>query len=295
MHPLSFCEFLYALGKDLLAAKLKKIDGIISDTVHAEYLSLYKSFLVVGGMPEAVLEYASSGSYLRCQRIHRDIIDNFENDFGKYSDRINPEEIKDVFQFAFRNVGNQIVLSKAIPGMKAIRFQTILDLISMAGLVHQVRSSTCESLPLGCGNKNISIKILCFDTGVYLTKQGYDATELLRAANLDSLNKGAIVEMQTGLELIKNADKYQKSELYYWKRTGANAEVDYVIQKKDKIIPIEVKSNTTGKMQSMAEYLKTHDTPYGIRVSLENFACSSYQNKQIYVVPVYGVNTIRMS
>ncbi len=295
MHPLSFCEFLSALGKDLLAARLKNNNGIISDVVHAEYLSLYKSFLVVGGMPEAVLEYADSGSYLKCQRVHRDIIDNFENDFGKYSDRIKQEEINEVFQFVFRNVGNQIVLSKAIPGMKATRFKNVLDLLSMAGLVHQVRSSTCESLPLGCGNKNISIKILCFDTGVYLTKQGYDATDILRAVNIDSLNKGAIAEMQTGLELIKNADKYQNSELYYWKRTGANAEVDYVIQKKDKIIPIEVKSNTTGKMQSMAEYLKTHDAPYGIRVSLENFAVSSFQKKQICVVPVYGVNTIRMS
>ncbi len=295
MNPLSFCEFLSALGKDLLAAKLRKNDGIVSDAVHAEYLGLYRSFLVVGGMPEAVLEYANSGSYLRCQRIHRDIVDNFENDFGKYSDSVDPEEINDVFQFVFRNVGNQIVLSKAIPGMKAARFKTVLDLLSLAGLVHQVRSSTCESLPLGCGNKNIFIKTLCFDTGVYLTKKGYDATEILRAVNLDSLNKGAIVEMQTGLELMKNADRYQKSELYYWKRTGANAEVDYVIQKKDKIIPVEVKSNTTGKMQSMAEYLKTHDAPYGIRVSLENFACSSYQNRQIHVVPVYGVNTIRMS
>ncbi|MCR5760407.1 MAG: AAA family ATPase [Sphaerochaetaceae bacterium] len=295
MHPLSFNEFLSALGKDLLAAKLKKNNEIISDAVHAEYISLYKSFLVVGGMPEAVLEYANSGSYLRCQRIHRDIVDNFESDFGKYSDSIDPEEINEVFQFVFRNVGNQIVLSKAIPGMKAARFKNVLDLLSMAGLIHQVKSSTCEGLPLGCGNKNISIKVLCFDTGVYLTKQGYDATEILRAVNLDSMNKGSIVEMQTGLELVKNADKYQSSELYYWKRTGANAEVDYVIQKKDKIIPIEVKANTTGKMQSMAEYLKTHDTPYGIRVSLENFAISMYQKKQICVVPVYGVNTIRMS
>ncbi|MCR5731335.1 MAG: DUF4143 domain-containing protein, partial [Sphaerochaetaceae bacterium] len=177
----------------------------------------------------------------------------------------------------------------------AARFKNVLDLLSMAGLIHQVKSSTCEGLPLGCGNKNISIKTLCFDTGVYLTKQGYDATEILRAVNLDSMNKGAIVEMQTGLELIKSADKYQSSELYHWKRTGANAEVDYVIQKKDKIIPIEVKANTTGKMQSMAEYLKTLDAPYGIRVSLENFTFSTCQKKQICVVPVYGMNTIRMS
>ncbi|MCR4676015.1 MAG: AAA family ATPase, partial [Sphaerochaetaceae bacterium] len=165
MHPLSFCEFLSALGKNLLAEKLKKNNGIISDAVHAEFIRLYKSFLVVGGMPEAVLEYINSGSFLRCQRIHRDIVDSFENDFGKYSDSLDPEEINEVFQFVSRNVGNQIVLSKAVPGMRAARFKNVLDLLSMAGLIHQVKSSTCEGLPLGCGNKNISIKTLCFDTG----------------------------------------------------------------------------------------------------------------------------------
>ena len=176
--------------------------------------------------------------------------------------------------------------------MKAAQFSTILDLLSMAGLVHQVRSSTCESLPLGCGNKNISLKVLSFDTGVYLTKLGFDATEILNAVNLEALNKGALVEMQTGLEIIKNSEKYQSASLYYWKRSGANAEVDYVIQKNDKIIPIEVKSNTSGKMQSMAEYLKSHDAPYGIRVSLENFGIYPFRDKQIHVVPVYGVSSI---
>ena len=294
MYPLSFSEFLAALSKTALVENLQSENKLLSDSVHMEYLNLYKSFLVVGGMPEAVREYASSGSFLECQRIHRDIVDNFENDFGKYSDLIPAEEIKAVFQFSFRNVGNQVNLSKSVPGMKAARFSTILNLLSMAGLVFQVKSSTCESLPLGCGNKNVSVKLLTFDTGVYLTKQGYDATEILGAVNLESLNKGALVEMQTGLEIIKCSDKYQSAGLYFWRRTGANAEVDYVIQNSDKLIPIEVKSNTTGKMQSMAEYLKTHDAPYGIRVSLENFGNSIFQGRQIRVVPVYGVNTVRM-
>ena len=293
MYPLSFHEFLSALSKSKLAENLVSDKKIQSDAIHAEYLNLYKSFLVVGGMPEAVREFADSGSYLKCQRIHRDIIDNFENDFGKYSDIIPAEEIKQVFDFSFRSVGNQITLSKSVPGMKAARFSAILNLLSMAGLVHQVKSSTCESLPLGCGNKNIALKILSFDTGVYLTKQGYDASEILGAISIESLNKGALAEMQTGLEIIKYSEKYQSSCLFYWKRSGANAEVDYVIQIKDKIIPVEVKSNTSGKMQSMAEFLKTHDAPYGIRISLENFGVYAFRDKEIHVFPVYGVSSIR--
>ncbi|MBQ6124929.1 MAG: ATP-binding protein, partial [Spirochaetales bacterium] len=149
MYPLSFCEFISAIGKKGLAENLQSERRIISDTLHSEYINLYKSFLVVGGMPEAVLEYATTGSFLECQRIHRDIVDNFENDFGKYSDKVPAEEIREVFRFALRNVGNQITLTKTVPGMKASRFSTILDLLSMAGLVFQVKSSICESLPLG--------------------------------------------------------------------------------------------------------------------------------------------------
>ena len=293
MYPLSFCEFLVALGKEKMMENLISENRIISESLHTEYLNLYRSFLVVGGMPEAVIEYINTGSYLKCQRIHRDIIDNFENDFGEYSSLIPAEEIRETFMFAFRNVGNQIILSKSVPGMKASRFSNILNLLSMAGLVHQVKSSTCESLPLGSGNKGVSIKALPFDTGVYLTRQGFDATETLKAPDLESLNKGALVEMQTGLELLKYSDKYRSANLYYWKRTGANAEVDYVIQKDSSIIPVEVKSNTTGKMQSMAEYLKIHDAPYGIRVSLENFGYSVLKEKQIKVIPVYGISAIR--
>lgn len=292
MYPLSFCEFLRALGKDGLAGNLVQKNRLTTEAVHSEYLRLYKDFLVVGGMPEAVREFATSGSFLNCQRIHRDIVDNFENDFRKYSEKIPASEIKEVFQFAFRNIGNQIFLSKSVPEMKAARFKEILNLLSMAGLIHLVKSSTCESIPLGCGNKNISIKILVFDSGAYLTKQGYDATQVLEAVDLESMNKGALVEMQTGLELLKNSEKYQNENLYYWKRTGSNAEVDYVIQQGTNIIPVEVKSNSTGKMQSMAVYLKSHDAPYGIRISLENFASVSFHNKQIQVVPVYGVNTL---
>jgi len=291
MYPLSFCEFLSALSKDKLVENLKTEKRELSDTIHLEYLNLYKIFLVVGGMPEAVKEYVSSGRYLNCQKIHSDIIDNFESDFGKYSTNIPLEEIKAVFDFSFRNVGNQITLSKTVPGMKALRFTAILDLLSMAGLVHQVKSSTCEALPLGCGNKNVSLKLLSFDSGVYLTRQGYNAIEVLNAINLESLNKGALVEMQTGLEIIKWSEKYRSFNLFYWKRTGANAEVDYVIQKDDKIIPVEVKSNSSGKMQSLAEFLKTHDSPYGIRVSLENFGLYDFKDKKIQVIPVYGVNT----
>ena len=100
------------------------------------------------------------------------------------------------------------------------------------------------------------------------------------------MNKGDIVEMQTGLEIIKYSDAYSAASLYYWYRSGANAELDYVIQSSNGILPIEVKASQKGSMQSMYSFLDSFpEIPYGIRVSLEDF--SRYD--RIHVYPVYSI------
>ena len=90
------------------------------------------------------------------------------------------------------------------------------------------------------------------------------------------------------MELIKYANAYKEAALYYWYRTGANAEVDYVIEKDSGIIPVEVKASGKGSMQSMNSFLSNFDVPYGIRVSLEDFC----QYDKIKVIPVYAVQKI---
>jgi hypothetical protein len=103
------------------------------------------------------------------------------------------------------------------------------------------------------------------------------------------MNKGAVVEMQTGLELIKYNSWYSEAKLYYWYRSGANAEVDYCIVKENVVVPIEVKASGKGSMQSMKSFLENHaQSPYGIRVSLENFG--SYDKIRVY--PVYAVHRL---
>jgi predicted AAA+ superfamily ATPase len=104
------------------------------------------------------------------------------------------------------------------------------------------------------------------------------------------INKGNIAEMFVGLELIKNYSPYQQLDLFYWQReaTNSQAEVDYVIQKQTRIIPVEVKSGTKGAMQSLYLFLKEKNVESGIRISLENF---STMNK-VHIFPLYGVKNI---
>ena len=105
---------------------------------------------------------------------------------------------------------------------------------------------------------------------------------------MDFVNKGGLSEMFAGLELIKYDNYLSKPELYYWQRIerGAQAEVDYVISRKGKIYPVEVKANNSGSMQSMYKFLELKGSEYGIRTSLEPF--SSYE--KIKVVPLYALS-----
>jgi hypothetical protein len=112
-------------------------------------------------------------------------------------------------------------------------------------------------------------------------------SEILFEDNFDTINKGAIAEQYVGLELLKSFSCYRPENLYFWHREAksSNAEVDYVIQHQQQIVPIEVKSGTKGSMQSLYLFLKEKNAPVGVRFSLENYALYG----DIRVFPLYAV------
>ena len=132
--------------------------------------------------------------------------------------------------------------------------------------------------------------MLLLDTGLFLRILGLDIREILFQEDFDLINKGALAEQYCGLELLKAASPYRQDALYYWHReaTNSNAEVDYVVQRGDQIVPIEVKSGRKGTMQSLRIFLNEKECPYGIRFSLEPYG--TVENIQIW--PLYAVSKI---
>ena len=290
LYPFSFREFLNGIGKGKLAGYLERLrPGADTNDMHAALLEQYKSFLVVGGMPEAVATYARTGSYRACQQVHQDVLLNFRDDFGKYDAHIGSDMIRKTFDYAVWHICQQTRSSAAIPGMSAYYFDECVSLLRKAGLVFPVSASACDTIPLGSGSKEANRKLLFFDTGIYLTECGLDAAEILAAEAFDSMNKGSVVEMATGLELVKNADPTAEAQLFYWYRSGANAEVDYVLQRGQRPVPVEVKASGKGSMQSMRVFLEQiPQAAFGVRVSLEDFAAYD----RIRVCPVYAVSKL---
>jgi predicted AAA+ superfamily ATPase len=165
-----------------------------------------------------------------------------------------------------------------------------IELLQKAGLVIPVVHTAATGLPLGAQVNHKKQKFLLLDTGVFQRLLGLDISELLSSNDFSLVNKGFIAEQMVGLELLKSAPVYEQPSLYYWHResAGSTAEVDYVVQQGTKVIPVEVKSGTSGKMQSLHLFIKEKQAEYGIRTSLENYA----EYEKIKVYPLYAIGNI---
>lgn len=289
MYPISFHEFLLAHNEERLLEKTKEASPILPlpELLHQKLIAYYKKFLIIGGMPEAVKSYVISKDLLEVQRILDDLILSIQADFTKYKKRIEPIKIAEVFSNVVLQQGEKFTYTYPNATLNNQQIKEILQLLEMAGLVHFVTHTAANGIPLGAEINPKKRKIILFDTGIYQRILKLDISQLLTLENLTVINKGNIAELSVGLELIKNQSPYEKTNLYYWQRESKNsqAEIDYVIQQKEEILPLEIKAGTKGAMQSMFLFLHEKNTEKGIRISLENFG----QMEKIEIYPLYGV------
>ena len=292
MYPLSFEEFLLANKEKSLVEALNKAttQTPFPEIFHQKLKGYLKKFLIIGGMPEAVKTYITNGDMLEVQRVLDDLILSIQADFVKYKIRVSPTRIREVFDAVVKQVGNKFSYSYPNATLNNVQIKEALVLLEMAGLVDFVTHSASNGIPIGAEINSKKRKIILFDTGIFQRIQGLNIAQLLIEDDFNSINKGNIAELHVGLELIKNVSCYEKTQLYYWQREAKNsqAEVDYVIQKQDKIIPIEVKSGTKGSMQSLYLFLDEKKLDFGIRLSLENFS----EMEKIKIVPLYAVGNL---
>ena len=189
-----------------------------------------------------------------------------------------------------KQAGGKYIYSKAGSLSNPSQAKEALDLLEMAGLVYKVYHSSGQGVPLGSGVNFKKFKCLLHDNGIFQQIAGLRISDLLVADNMDILNRGSIAEAFVGVEFIKYSQVTEKKQLYYWHREkrGSNAEVDYLIEEGTQIVPVEIKSGTTGKMQSMNMFIAEKKSSRGIRISLENFS----QYGKITVIPLYAVSNL---
>jgi len=294
MYPMCFFEFLNACNQQLLIQAVQNANckNPLSEVLHKKVNEYLRKFLILGGMPEVVSVYVTTNDLLSCQRILDDLVISLRADFSKYREKVPSLQISAVFDSVAAQMGKKFVFSNVSKDYTHKQLKEGLELLKMSGLVIPVTHSAANGVPLGAEIDVKKQKMFFLDTGIFQRLLGLPLKQsfipdLLISDDFSLVNKGSIAELFIGLEILKSASCYEQKSLYYWHRENksSNAEVDFVVQTGKDIIPIEVKSNTKGAMQSMRLFLEEKHSPFGIRTSLENFS----ELSNVKIVPLYAL------
>lgn len=292
LYPFSFSEFLLAFKERTLVQLIEvfNFNKPLSETLHTKLKQYLIRFITIGGMPEVVASYVNGKSLIDCQKILEELTNSFYDDFAKYKSRVPSTRLRGVFSSVIMQTGSKFVISQIESQSNHLQLKESLELLVQAGIIFSVVHSSSNGIPLGAQTNNKFRKYLIFDTGIYQRFLNLDLSELLLNTEISLVNKGVIAELHVGLELIKAQPDNQAPSLHYWQREkkGSQAEVDYVIELGDKIIPIEVKSGIKGKMQSLRIFIEEKGSKFGVRTSLENFS----RMKEIRIIPLYAIGKI---
>lgn len=292
MYPMSFTEFLLAHQRDQFVELISKAshNEPMNPVFHEMLTDYYRKFQLTGGMPEVVRQVAENNSVLDGLNVLSDLALSIRDDFSKYHRRVPESRIREVFASIVEQAGAKFVYSNVVAKASHPQIKETLELLVMAGLAFPVYHTSANGFPLGAQMDLKKFKVIMYDTGIFQHILGLNIREYLVVEEMDMVNKGSLAEIYAGLELIKASSNLEKPQLFYWHRMerSSNAEVDYVIRQGSEIVPVEIKSGYSGKMQSMRLFMKEKNLNRGIRCSLENFG----RDGNIEIVPLYAISTL---
>lgn len=303
MYPMSFDEFLNALGMTSLQNQKREasMDRPLLSALHEQLVALFRTYLMVGGMPESVATWVDTHSYVECQAVQKEIAYTYEVDFAKYKKRANTTLLRQTFHSAAHQIGGKFVYSQVSRDFRSYQIKEALSLLTLAGLLVPVCSTAANGFPLGAEADEKCVKYLFMDSGLLLAVLGMDygnvtsITEAILIGNAaDLVNKGHITEMVAGLEIVKNMPPDSIPSLYFWMREakGSMAEVDYILSKDMKILPVEVKAEVKGGMKSLYSFVEAKGITHAVRTSLENFGQFIKGDCTIDIYPLYALQNL---
>jgi uncharacterized protein len=274
LRPLSFREFLLALGKDVLADRLREgaVPGEgIAPPLHAQALALLRDYLLTGGMPEAVARWVETGSQAAVRQVHADLVQAFAEDIQKYRSGVAPSDLEAAFENLPHHYGLRFRYENFAPGFKSQRMKDALSKLEAALLINRVWPSHSLDLPLAVRPKSAP-KLLPLDVGLALHTLG-TGFQALATEPFDRLLGGRLAEIFVGQQLL--AGQMAAAEpLFFWvsESARANAETDFLLPGPGFPVPVEVKSGASGALKSLHQFLARARRGLGVRLHAGAFA-----------------------
>ncbi len=287
MYPLTFPEFLEALGNNQASQNILSPVKDQSGAIHEFLIEELRKYFFIGGMPECVIKYLNTGSMQQVFEVQTSLIDTFRMDFPKYAKYSDKQCINAVVVSTAKSVGQQIKYARLTEDFSNPTIKKAFDLLCQSRFISKVRSASPAGLPLAATASERTFKALILDIGLMQNLCGLAVNTEYFQSDLLSIYRGALAEQFVGQELTAALD----SEVYYWSRDAksSSAEVDFLVALNNQICPIEVKSGAAGRLKSLHMLLEIYpNCPQGFVFSGANF--SRLPEQRLVFLPLYYVS-----
>ena len=288
LYPMSFYEFLDALGKKRLLDAIKNFDFPLLESLSPLFNDMLKTYFYIGGMPEAVDSFVVSSNLDEVRQIQKEIVQNYRSDFSKH---ITPNNISkvhmlwDTIPVHLAREKKKFIYRDLKTGGRSREFEDALDWLINTGLVYKIPRTLSPNLPLARDQEREAFKLFFLDTGLLGSQINIDKNAFYEAdPKIFRDFHGAMSEQYVCQEL-KTAGNIS---LFYWGRDKGEAEVDFLIQHKNNIIPIEVKSERNTQSKSLKVYMEKYKPIKTIKTSMRNFGIKD----SVYSVPLYMISSL---
>ena len=288
LYPLSFYEFLDAIGENLKLEELEKGNFEILKPFHSDLIALLKRYFFIGGMPEVVLSYVTDKDFQKVRKIQNDILASYQDDFSKHI----PKNELAKLRLLWESIPSQLAKDNkkfkygAIQkGARAKEFENAIACLEACGLIYKINSIKKPDVPLSAYKDLSAFKLFMVDVGLLSALSLLDVTALLDKNEFFEEFKGALTEQYVLQQLIPYSNNLFIS---YWSNESNTNEVDFVVQYKNEIIPIEVKATTNLQSKSLKWFIEKYQTKKAIRFSGANFKKNDIvTDYPLYAIPVF--------
>lgn len=287
LYPMSFREFLMALGEDKLADWLNDFKNREVKGFGDRYKELLKEYYVVGGMPEVVSRFAENRDYSEVRELQLSIINQYEGDFGKHVKGNELPRIRMVWnslpvQLAKEN--RKFFFGQIKKGARQKEFEIAIQWLVDAGIAYKVNKVSKPAMPLKSYVDFSSFKLFMLDVGLLGAMSELDVDSVLNGNDIFTEFKGALTE-QYVLQQIISETVYTP---YYYSGEKSTYETDFMIQKGKKIVPLEVKAEVSLKSKSLKAFCNKFDPGLAIRISGDDFIDQGWMIN----VPLWAISAI---
>lgn len=283
LAPLNFHEFLLAMGEKRIAKLLEQRDWKMVEMVKDKLATLLKTYYYVGGMPEVVDCYRQRKDFAEVRRIQNNILNTYNNDFSKHAPISEVPRIRMVWssiasQLAKEN--KKFIYGMLREGARAKDFEVAIEWLKDAGLIYKVNRTKSGELPLNAFEDFSVFKIYLLDVGLLAAINKLTADTLIMGNEIFNTYKGALTEQYFFQQIRDKVDF-----VYYWSAENSRGEIDFIVQKEGKVIPIEVKAEENLRAKSLAAFVAKYPGLHGLRFSMSDYREQDWMTN----IPLYAV------